>query len=305
MIYLCRTSVLFAALFVVQIRAQELRGAQSAHGDRKLNGLFDWFGGWFGNGNDSNNNGGFISDIWDGIFGDKTNNTKSNSSDSLTSIVNDILDVNDGSHPVGDAFNATINSETPLTDFLAELLDQPNSEQPVQDFIAEAFNRTDVSLLDFIADLFNTTSKPIASFVSDLINGSTSPLQDAVQEWFGGEVFSKLDCPAAGPPCAYNLDGTAGIWVCRTLYSPFNGTSTSSTLCANPDFGLPQNDKCGACSAAYPTPCTCPCSLAGTGDGVKVSMKNVFTGRTEEQCVNAAWATGALDRFGIKCVTGC
>jgi hypothetical protein len=293
------------ALFAVSIGftgAQELRGVPDKQGERSL--ALGWL---FGSNDDNaNDNGrGFFGNLWCSIFNTCGDEDTPNP---IGDLVNDILNTTDGSAPIRDALNATKGSETPLGDFLGELLDQPDSDQPVRDFIDEAFNRSDAPFLNFIADLFDTLSgTPIRNFVDDLVNGTQSPLQDAIEDWLQDEVFEDLNCvaPDNAPPCAYNVDGDEGVWICRTLYNPLKlGISANTTHCAVPKFTLQNNDQCGSCDGTYPTPCTCTCDVdtAGAGDGVYITIE----GEQEKQCVNAKWANNALNRYNtVACVTEC
>jgi hypothetical protein len=283
-------AVLFA-LFAVSIGftgAQELRGVPDKQRARSLFGVGD-IGDFFGN-------------LLCGIF----NTCDDEDSNPVEDLINDILNTTDGNTPISDALNATEGSETPLRDFLGELLDQPDSDQPVRDFIDEALNRSDAPFLDFVADLFDSLSgTPITNFVEDLINGTTSPLQDAIEGWLQDEVFEELNCAAStnAPPCAYNVDGDEGVWICRTLYNPIKlGTAANMTHCAVPKFTLQDNDQCGSCDGTYPTPCTCPCDVDTAGDGVYITRE----GEQDKQCVNAKWANNALNRYNtVACVTEC
>jgi hypothetical protein len=280
-------AVLFA-LFAVSIGftgAQELRGVPDKQRARSLSSFWRAIG-------------GFIADVFCTVF-----STCDDEKDPLTDLITDIFNTTDGSTPISDAIDATQGSETPLRDFLGELLDQPDSDQPVLDYLDEALNRSDAPFLDFVADLFDSLSgTPITNFVEDLINGTTSPLQDAIEGWLQDEVFEELNCVAAtnAPDCAYNVDGDLGVWVCRTLFSPFDGNTANMTHCAVPQYTLQNNDKCGSCDGTYPTPCTCACTVDTDGDGVYITREG------DQACVNAKWANNALNRFDtVACVTVC
>lgn len=252
--------------------------------------------------------GGFVTDTFCGLFGCTKN--EDGNTNPFEKIVDDLTNFTDGKNPIGDAWDGAKDSETPLRDFLGELLGQPNSKRPVRDFMEEAFNRTDTPILDFLAQLFQTEKDvpPIERFVSDLINGSLSPLQDAIVGWVGDEIFADLNCtaPANTPACAYNLDGDEGVWVCRTLFNPFKRSggdedAQKTTHCARPGFTLKDNDVCGSCDGAYPEPCTCKCTADGITDGVLVKLNQI----EGAQCVNAKWATSALNMFKVLECAAC
>lgn len=304
-------------------QAQELRAGAAAL-DTPSQERTLWLGWLFGNNdnndndndendgnknkNDSGNNGrGFFQNIWC-LFASCEDNDDNDDSNPVTDLVKDILNTSDGSTPIRDAFNKSRDSETPLKDFLGELLDQPDSDTPVSDFIDRALNRSDAPFLDFIAALFNTTENtPISLFVRNLINGTESPLEDAITDWLGSEVFEEKDCrstlPDDVPECAYNINGDAGVWICRTLYNPLDGSKQESTACAVPKFTLKNNDVCGSCNGMYPQQCPCACSVNDDDDDTMDGVYVTLQGATEKSCVNAKWALGARVTFeSVRCV---
>jgi hypothetical protein len=290
---------LLSAVFLARFTGaqQELRDLPEPQRERSL--MFGWlFGTSHDDDADADNDRGFFSTVWCRIFSNCADDVTPENA--LNDLVEDILNTTDGSAPISDAINATEGSETPLRDFLSQLLHQPDSDTPVRDFIDEAFNRSDTPFLEFLSALFDTlTGTPVQNFVDDLMNGTTSPLQDALEDWFGDEIFADLNCSAAenAPPCAYNVDGDEGVWVCRTLFSPFDGNTTNMTHCAVPKYTFQNNDQCGSCDGTYPTLCTCTCTVDTAGDGVYITID----GGVEVQCVNAKWANNALNRFGVAC----
>lgn len=243
-----------------------------------------------------------VSEVWCGVF--RTCKDKPNNTDPVSEIAGDITNTTDGSKPVAEAWNASKDSDTPLKDFFAKLLDQDGSSEPVRDFVEEAYNRTDAPLLDFVAELFDTVQNVSAEgFVSQVFNG-TKPVQSYVSEWMTEEVFGNLNCSSAGPKCAYNIEGDEGVWVCRSLSNPFklNSEPVNQTICSPANFTFINNDKCGSCDGTYPTPCTCSCDFQATKDGVLVALD----GSPSRQCVDKGWATSSLVSFeSFKCVTEC
>lgn len=275
--------------------------------------LFNWL---FGRKRDDDeqtesntNDRGFFGKLVCGIFGcDNEESGARPVSDFINNLFNS-TNANGTGSAIQEAFNASKNSETPLRDFIAELLNQPNSRTPVRDFVKEAFNRTDTPLLDFIAEVFNSSgSNSVATFVESVFNGTTSPIREALDEWIKEEAFGELNCtkPEGAPTCGYNIDGEEGIWICRTLYNPFRrNEETKVTHCAVPRFTLKFNDECGSCDGTYPTPCPCACDTNGNGfdDGVYILVEGE---PSSKQCVNSRWAVTAVLRFDkVICATDC
>jgi hypothetical protein len=74
------------------------------------------------------------------------------------------------------------------------------------------------------------------------------------------------------PPCAYNQEGDVGVWACRGLYNPINGTKMEWNACVNPNGGKGLvTDTCGCCNSTCPIPCPCECTLDDGSAGVLVN----------------------------------
>jgi hypothetical protein len=135
-----------------------------------------------------------------------------------------------------------------------------------------------------------------------------------------------LSCNVATPTCAHNARGDAGLWVCRSLYHPLDGTKIQWNACVNPAEKELKTDTCGCCSGKCEVACTCRCNLANgaNGTGTWVSTVDfldtlaVFDWLTPTQqedmsltkatvCVPEAVATSLVARpgNGITCVTQC
>jgi hypothetical protein len=122
--------------------------------------------------------------------------------------------------------------------------------------------------------------------------------------------FISSGCNSVDPTCSYNRKGDEGVWVCRTIYSPWTGEETSTfSACIDPEMGLSVDgqlvDVCGCCDDnTCPTQCTCECETSDGSAGFQV-MPAAEDASGSERCVppQNALAMIAGDRF--TCGTGC
>lgn len=106
--------------------------------------------------------------------------------------------------------------------------------------------------------------------------------------------------------CSFNSNGDIGVWVCRTIFSPFTGDPSVQSVCADPDKAL-STDDCGCCNGICPpSPCSCSCDLNGDGGS---KGRRVFIEQGEEsteKCLspqNAVMFSTRYEKF--ECIDQC
>jgi hypothetical protein len=144
--------------------------------------------------------------------------------------------------------------------------------------------------------------------VGDGIMNPENGLQTMLSEWLGALQMEDLGCgtqdQSALPDCAWNLQGEAGVWVCRSIYNPGTGVRESINACAHPQLSFATLDQCGACPVEANAPeiveCTCPCTTNNGETGVGLNVMGFM-----ERCYAAGIVNTAVNSMPFVDCTTC
>jgi hypothetical protein len=194
---------------------------------------------------------------------------------------------------------------------LQQLLDSILAETEFpQDLIHGDGGGGNGNMNETIAELLQVIMSLVQSGGDGGGNGITNPensLQTLLSEWLGALEMTNLRCGTQDqstlPVCAWNLQGEAGVWVCRSIYNPETGVRESVNTCAHPELAFATLDQCGACPAETNAPeiveCTCPCTTTNGETGVGMNVMGFM-----ERCYAAGIVNTAVNNMPfVECTT--